>query len=95
MNDSTLYANWYTALIIAAVVVVLAALLLVLLWMAARRIQKVAQEILQLVTEIKENTQSIWSLQETNRLANAIRNDSKDIKDNAQSMVDILQQTPK
>lgn len=95
MNDSTLYSDWYVALIIAAVVVLIAATLLVLLWLAARRILRLASETLNVVIEAKENTRSIWRLQQTNKVAKLIQQDSEEIKDNSQSLVDILQQTQK
>jgi predicted PurR-regulated permease PerM len=93
MDDGTLYSNWYVALIIAAVVVLIAATLLVLLWLAARRISKLAHETLNVVIEIKENTRSIWRLQETNKITKSIHLDSEEIKNNSQSLIEILQKT--
>ena len=69
MNDAELFTHWYIALGIATVVVLIAASLLIAVWLAARRILKLAIAALGLVTQIKENTQSIWNLKDTNTTA--------------------------
>ena len=69
MNDAELFTNWYIALGIATVVVLIAASLLIGVWLATRRILKLAIAALGLVTQIKENTQSIWNLKDTNSTA--------------------------
>lgn len=69
MTDAQLLANWYIWLAIAAVVVVIAAALLLAVLAAARSIARNAGAALGLVTQIRDNTQVIWALQDTNRVA--------------------------
>lgn len=81
--DEALYNQWYIGLAIAVVVIVIAAVLLIMIWLAAKRILKLATIALGLVIQIKENTTSIWELQETNKVANSILNEAKNIRDHA------------
>jgi len=69
MDEATLYSNWYLGLGIAVVLIVAAAALLILVWFAARRILRLATAALGLVVQIKENTNSIWGLEQTNEVA--------------------------
>ncbi len=69
MSDAELYATWYMWLGVAAGVVVIAAGLLLAIWMYARRILRLAVAALGLVKEIRANTMSIWTLEETNQVA--------------------------
>ena len=62
MEDSTLYQNWYIGLGIATVLIVAAAALLIMVILAAKRILRLAGAALGLVTQIKENTKSVWAL---------------------------------
>ena len=83
MDEASLYSNWFTGLAIAALIIVAAAVLLLLVWNAARRILRLASAALVLVTQIKENTNSIWGLQQTNEMANGILTGAKDIESHA------------
>jgi len=95
MDDATLYANWYIGLGIAVVVVLVAATLLIMVWMAARRIRRLAEAALGLVTEIKENTQSIWHLQETNQVAGSILEGAEEINTHAVMVAEALKEAEK
>ncbi|CAN5370946.1 hypothetical protein BH23BAC2_BH23BAC2_13980 [soil metagenome] len=81
--EEALYNQWYIGLAIAVVIVVIAAILLIMIWMAAKRILKLANAALDLVIQIKENTKSIWELQDTNKVAVSILNEAKNIRDHA------------
>ena len=83
MDNSELYNQWYFWLAIAAALVVVAALLLIAVWMAARRILKLAGAALGIVMQIKENTNSIWGLEQTNKIATDILNDAETIEQHA------------
>jgi hypothetical protein len=83
MTDPMLYAEWQTALIIAGVIIVAAAALLIMVWHSARRILKLAKTALNLVVEIKNNTRSIWELQQTNSVASDILEEAESIERNA------------
>jgi hypothetical protein len=81
--EEELYNQWYIGLAIAVVIIVIAAILLIMIWMAAKRILKLANAALDLVIQIKENTNSIWELQDTNKVAVSILNEAKNIRDHA------------
>jgi hypothetical protein len=66
LTDQQLLTYWYIGLAVAAVVVAIAAVLLVLVLMTARRIERSARAALRMVGQIRENTQVIWALQDTN-----------------------------
>ncbi len=69
MTDQDLLNYWYIGLAVTAVVVVIAAVLLLAVLAAARRIDQGATAALGLVQQIRANTQVIWALQDTNRVA--------------------------
>tara|TARA_R100000935_G_scaffold58638_1_gene96705 strand:- start:3055 stop:3342 length:288 start_codon:yes stop_codon:yes gene_type:complete len=81
--EETLYNQWYIGLVIATLIIIIAAILLVVIWMAAKRILKLANAALGLVVQIKENTNSIWELQDTNKVAVSILNEAKNIRNHA------------
>jgi len=81
--EETLYNQWYIGLAIAVVIIIIAAILLIMIWVAAKRILKLANAALGLVVQIKENTNSIWELQDTNKVAVSILNEAKKIRDHA------------
>ena len=81
MNDVSLYESWFLWLGVASVLIIAAATLLLLVNAAARRILKLALAALNLVVEIRKNTDSIWGLQQTNEVAGKILKGSGDIKD--------------
>lgn len=80
MTDQQLVTNWLIGLAVAAVVVVIAAALLLAVLSVARRIERGAGTALGLVNHIRDNTQVIWALQDTNRVA-------KDLHDGAESIL--------
>lgn len=92
MDDATLFTNWYIGLGIAVVIILAAAALLIMVWLAARRIRRLAKAALGLVTEIKENTQSIWELQATNQVASSILEGAEDIKTHAVLVAEALKE---
>ncbi len=95
MNDAAYYKEFYIALAIAGAIVVIAALLLILIWIAARRILKLANAALGIVVNIKQNTLSIWELQNTNHTAIDILNEAGTILSNAGAVANALHETEK
>ena len=95
MNDATYFKEFYIGLAIAGAIVVIAAVLLILIWIAARRILKLANAALGIVVNIKNNTLSIWELQNTNHKAIDISNDADTILSNAGAVAQALQETEK
>jgi len=90
MTDTTLYNDWLIGLALAAVVVVIAAVLLLMVWSAARRILHLANTALELVVQIKENTQSIWELEQTNKVASGILEEAGEIETHAGMVAEAL-----
>lgn len=90
MNDASLYESWFLWLGVATVLIIAAATLLLLVNAAARRILKLALAALNLVVEIRKNTDSIWGLQQTNEVAGKILKGSGDIKDHLTLVSDAL-----
>ena len=90
--EETLYNQWYIGLAIAALVIVIAAILLIMIWLAAKRILKLANTALGMVIQIKENTNSIWELQDTNKVAVSILNEAKNIRDHASLVAGSLEE---
>lgn len=90
MTDTALYNDWLTGLALAAVVVVIAAVLLLMVWSAARRILCLANTALELVVQIKENTQSIWELEQTNKVASGILEEAGEIETHAGMVAEAL-----
>jgi len=95
MNDSEYYNQFYIGLAIAAAIVVIAATLLILVWLAARRILKLAASAITIVVKIKENTMSIWELQQTNNKAVDILSEADTIEDSAVKVAQALHETEK
>ena len=93
MNDAAYYNQFYTGLAIAGAIVVVAAILLIMIWMAAGRILKLATAALSLVIKIKENTMSIWGLQETNHKAINILSEAETIENSAGLVADAFHET--
>lgn len=92
MDDATLYNEWFIGLGLAGVVVLIAAVLLLLIWLAARRILKLAKAALGIVVTIRQNTNSIWSLQQTNEVAGNILIEAGEIKSHAGLVAEALQE---
>lgn len=95
MNDAAYYKEFYIALAIAGAIVVIAATLLILIWIAAKRILKLAGAALGIVINIKQNTMSIWELQNTNHKAVDILNEADTILSNAGAVATALHETEK
>ncbi len=95
MNDVTYYREFYIGLAIAAAIVVIAAVLLILIVIAARRILKLANAALSIVINIKQNTLSIWELQNTNHKAIDILNEAGTILGNAGAVAQAFHETEK
>jgi len=90
MDEATLYGNFYIGLAIAVVVILAAAVLLIMVWFAARRILRLASAALGIVTQIKENTNSIWGLQTTNEVALDILEGAEAIESHAGMVAEAL-----
>ena len=90
MDEASLFSNWYLGLGIAVVIILAAAVLLLLVWNAARRILRLAKAALALVVQIKENTNSIWGLQQTNEVAGDILEGAKAIETHAGMVAEAL-----
>lgn len=90
MNDAVLYETWFLWLGVATILIIAAATLLLLVNAAARRILKLALVALDLVVQIRKNTDSIWGLQQTNEVAGKILKGSGDIKDHLTLVSDAL-----
>lgn len=90
MDESTLYTNWYVGLAIATVIILAAAVLLILVWLSARRILRLATAALGIVVQIKENTSSIWALEQTNEVACDILEGAQAIEAHARLVAEAL-----
>lgn len=95
MNDAAFYNEFYIALALAGAIVVIAATLLILILIAARRILKLAGAALGIVITIKQNTLSIWELQNTNQKATEILKEADTILSNAGAVATALHETEK
>lgn len=93
MNDAEYYNKFYIGLALAGAIVVIAAVLLILILIAARRILKLAEAALGLVVNIKQNTMSIWGLQDTNHTAIKISKEADTILSNASAVATALHET--
>jgi len=93
VTDAVLFTNWYIGLAIAAVVVIIAAALIILIWQAARRILKLAVVALELVVQIKENTHTIWTLNDTNKTAKNILAEAESIRNHGAAVAKALHNT--
>ncbi len=93
MTDAALFTNWYIGLAIATVVVLIAAVLIILIWQAARRILNLAVVALGLVVQIKENTHTIWALNDTNKTAKNILAGAESIRNHGAAVAEALHNT--
>lgn len=93
MEDAVLYDQWLIGLGISLLVVLIAAVLLILVWRAARRILRLAKVALGIVIQIKENTHSIWRLQQTNEVASDILKEAGEIEHHAGMVAEALHKT--
>ena len=95
MSDAEYYNMFYIGLAIAGAIVLIAAVLLILILVAAKRILKLAEAALGIVVNIKQNTMSIWGLQDTNHTAIKILNEADTILSNAGAVATALHETEK
>ena len=95
MNDAQYYNEFYIGLAIVGAIVLIAAVLLILILVAARKILKLANAALGIVINIKQNTMSIWGLQDTNHKAIDILKEADTILSNAGAVATALHETEK
>ncbi len=91
MPDAELFTIWYWSLAVAAVVVLLAAALLIAILLVARRILAHARQALEAAEAIAEDTQIIWELDETNRVAGEILEVAESIEERGGRIAGTLQ----
>ena len=90
MDATNLWTNGFLGLSMSVIVILAAAVLLLLVWQAARRILRLAQVALELVVQIKGNTQSIWDLEKTNGVAIDILEGAQSIEAHATMVAEAL-----
>ncbi len=90
MSDQLLFNYWTIGLVVAAVIVLIAAALLLAILATARSIERNAGAALGLVKQIRENTQVIWALQDTNEVARQLSDGASSILANAYSIAQAL-----
>lgn len=90
MTDAELLTSWYIWLGVAVVVVLIAAALLLAILSAAKSIERGATVALGQVKEIRESTQVVWALQDTNKIAAQILGGAEAILENAGSIAQSL-----
>lgn len=90
MSDAALLNTWYLSLVITAVVVVIAAALLLAVLSYARSIERGATAALGIVKQIRENTQVLWALQDTNAVAAQLQSGAESILDHAGQIAQAL-----
>lgn len=92
MENEALFNEWLIGLGLVTVIILIAAILLILVWLAAQRILKLAAAALEIVTQIKNNTQSIWELETTNAVATNIQNEAEAIEAHATLIAKALEE---
>lgn len=90
MSDSELFSLFAWGLGIAVALVAVAAALLVGIWLAARAILGHAAEALGAAELIAADTQVIWQLDETNRVAGEILMGAESIESHGAQIVDAV-----
>jgi len=95
MEEALLYKYYFIGLAIAVVVILAAAILLLLVRKSAKRILTLASAALGIVTQIKENTNSIWGLEKTNEVAGNILEGAKAIETHAGIVAEALYEPQK
>ena len=90
MENETLFNEWLIGLALVSVIIVIAAVLLILVWLAAKRILRLAGAALEIVTDIKNNTNSIWELETTNAVAIDIQKEAEAIEEHATLVAEAL-----
>jgi hypothetical protein len=90
MTDADLFRLWYLWLAIGGTVVVVAAALLVIIWLAALGIEREARRALAAVERIGEGTTPIWSLDETNGVADDLLAAARDLEAHGAEIASVL-----
>ena len=90
MENEALFNEWLIGLVLVSAIVVIAAILVILVFLAARRILRLAVAALKIVTQIKNNTNAIWELENTNKVALNIKNEAEAIEEHATLVADAL-----
>ncbi len=87
MTDNELFGIFFVGLGIAAVLIVVAAALLIAVLLLARSILKHAGEALEAAQRVADDTQIIWQLDETNRIAGEILMGAESIESHGAQIV--------
>lgn len=95
MENTELYNEWLIGLAIVGLIVVIAAVLLILVWLSAKRILRLAGIALEVVKTIQSNTDSIWELANTNKVATQIHSEAKAIESHAGLVAHALEEVNK
>jgi len=90
VTNSELYTAWYWSLAVAGVVVLIAAALLIAIVLVARSIQNHAQQAIEAAEHIAADTQVIWALAESNRVAAEILDATASIERHGGGIVETL-----
>lgn len=93
MTDAQLWASWWMWMGVATVVILIAASLLITIWLTARQILADAVRALKAVEKIREQTQAIWALEETNEIAEDVLNTVKAIEAKGGALAGALHKT--
>ena len=90
MSSAELWAAWRLWMLVAAVIILIAAGLLITIWLTARSIVAHATRALRAAEAIRDDTRAIWQLQNTNEMAEEIRDTVCDVETKAKKLVDAL-----
>ncbi|HBY97563.1 MAG: hypothetical protein M5U01_36010 [Ardenticatenaceae bacterium] len=91
MTEQRFQRYWYTGLaIVVAIIATVAALLLTIIG-TARSILSNAERTLAIARQIVDNTQPIWKLEQTNRVAAELAEEARSIKQHATQIADTLE----
>ena len=85
------FNEWLIGLVLVSLIIVIAAVLLILVFLAAKRILRLAGAALEIVTQIKNNTNAIWELETTNKVAVDIQNEAEAIEAHATLVAEALE----
>jgi len=90
MSAPEIYHWWFVWLVVAGVIVAAAAALLIAIALLARRIGALAATALEVVAQIEQNTQPIWQLNMTNKVAKDLLGGAQAIEANAGAIAGAL-----
>lgn len=91
ISDADLRTYWLIGLVLVAVVVVIVVVLLLAILLAARRILAAALRSLAAVKAIRGNTDPLWDLTTTNKVAGDLRSGARSIRRHAESIAAALE----